>query len=32
VLFVIGADGAVRRRLDVIYDATELRAALAGAA
>ena len=32
VLFVIGADGAVRHRLDVIYDATELRTALAGAA
>jgi hypothetical protein len=32
LLFVIGADGVVRRRLDVIYDAAELRSALAGTA
>jgi len=30
LLFVVGADGVVRRRLDVIYDAAELRSALAG--
>jgi hypothetical protein len=30
LLFLIGADGKVRRRLDVIYDDAELRDGLAG--
>lgn len=29
LLFLVGADGVVTRRLDVIYDRAELKAALA---
>jgi hypothetical protein len=29
VLFVVGADGIIRRRLDAVYDGSELAEALA---